>query len=740
MYDFRTLSPLDFEDLVRDLLQAELSVRMESFASGRDLGIDFRFSRGHDRATIVQVKHYLESGGDALIRAARSENIKVKKLAPARYILATSASLTPQLKSRLREAMPDAPLSESDIVGREDINNFLGKHPAVEKKHFKLWLASTAVLEKILHSGVYNRTQTEMDVIKSLVPKFVQNASVKRSEEILDKHRALIISGEPGVGKSTLARMLVWLHAAQNWKISVIDDIKEAFEVVSLDQNHLIFFDDFLGQVRLSPDLIRGMDQRLPPFLEKVRTSKNIRFVLTTRDYILHQAQDQSARLGGANIDALEFTLNVGIYTRGVKAKILFNHLYFSQLSFEERDALLANDYFLKIIDHRNFNPRLISLLTSPDYLALTGRPIREAIQSVLDNPQALWDIPYRTHISNEGRTLMLALFFNHERVPIPSLQDQFARVAKELGPAMERMEVPMRFRSALKELEGSIFAIQDGAVRFSNPGIRDFLQRKILEDRLLPAAVPALRDFAAVSQAWNLFSSQNPKPEAMNATERLWVEAAHRLAESETGSALSRLEIFIDMYNLLQSQGLLQPLTVAIQQLHEDELDDSEAQRSRRVFEKIILSLLPSELQKEARSALSTSVANMLSSYGGSLSLDDLRIVATALTEYGADDDLAFSSSNAAIEAHIEEMSYYISDIISVDELDTYADELNSLMRQYSVIDSRVQRRIDERREKLLQEELEEADYEPKSDWRPPTLSDDSDEAIRSIFFNLKQ
>jgi hypothetical protein len=41
MYDFRTLSPIDFEELVRDLLQAELHVRMESFGPGPDLGIDF---------------------------------------------------------------------------------------------------------------------------------------------------------------------------------------------------------------------------------------------------------------------------------------------------------------------------------------------------------------------------------------------------------------------------------------------------------------------------------------------------------------------------------------------------------------------------------------------------------------------------------------------------------------------------------------------------------------------------
>jgi hypothetical protein len=153
MYDFRTLSPLDFEELVRDLLQAELGLRLESFGPGRDLGIDFRFSQATGSA-IVQAKHYIDSPPDAVIRAARAEAQKIARLQPARYIFATSASLTPPLKARIKDAMPDAPLSMEDIFGRADLNNLLGRHQKIEQKHFKLWLASAAVLERILHSGV----------------------------------------------------------------------------------------------------------------------------------------------------------------------------------------------------------------------------------------------------------------------------------------------------------------------------------------------------------------------------------------------------------------------------------------------------------------------------------------------------------------------------------------------------------------------------------------------------------
>ena len=66
-YDFTTLSPIDFEILVRDLLQEELRITLESFTSGRDLGIDFRYSPSSSHQLIVQCKHYAASNVSRLI-------------------------------------------------------------------------------------------------------------------------------------------------------------------------------------------------------------------------------------------------------------------------------------------------------------------------------------------------------------------------------------------------------------------------------------------------------------------------------------------------------------------------------------------------------------------------------------------------------------------------------------------------------------------------------------------------
>jgi hypothetical protein len=52
-YTFTFLSPQDFEELVRDLLQVEWNVAIEAFKTERDGGIDLRYASAHDGTTMT---------------------------------------------------------------------------------------------------------------------------------------------------------------------------------------------------------------------------------------------------------------------------------------------------------------------------------------------------------------------------------------------------------------------------------------------------------------------------------------------------------------------------------------------------------------------------------------------------------------------------------------------------------------------------------------------------------------
>jgi hypothetical protein len=735
MYDFRTLSPLDFEELIRDLLQAELNLRLESFGPGRDQGIDFRYSTAVGDV-IVQAKHYPDGASGSLLSAASKENAKIKKLKPRRYILATSASLSPLLKSKIQKALSAVPVKPGEILGREDLNNLIRKFPTVERQHFKLWLASTSVLERVLHSGVYNRTSAEMNTVKIMIPKFVANQSVAQAEQILERSGALIITGEPGVGKSTLARMLLWLHAEQGWEISVIDDLKEAFEIDHVGTKRVVFFDDFLGQVRLSNDLVRDVDQRFPPFLQRVRGDRNLRFILTSRDYILHQAQAQSARLSVPGVNASELTLNVGSYTRQIRARIFFNHLYFSDIAPAERRSLLDDDFFLKIIDHRNFNPRLIDLLTSAEYISIAGSPIRTVVQSVLDNPQELWARPYRSHISEEGRCLMLALFFNSYAPSVDALRDAFERMSRAGGYDMARADIPALFRAALKELEGSVLSIRERQVSFANPGIGDFLEQAAVEDESLQPAVDAAAELPELRSAWNFYETHKASLSS-HPTVSAWVSAASRVLERNSDSALSRCELLIDMYHGLKSEEMLSEVRGALSQLLEDSsITAFDASRARTLLENVTLSILPYEVVESAKKVLTEVIAEMLSGEGGYLLLEELESIASHVFRYGVDEALCSEAAAQALRTHIENISDALSEINSVQDLDDYERELTGLMRKYGVANPSVTGDIHWRRERLF--EREDGGEPTYSQHARQATSEISDDQIRSMFTGL--
>ena len=156
-YDFSTLSPADFEDLARDLIGRQLGIRFEAFGSGPDGGIDGRHAPS-TQSTILQVKHYVGSSFSALKSTMRRERTSIDRLAPSRYLLATSRPISPPNKRELTETIGPALKSEDDIFGRNDLNALLRNHPDVEKSHIKLWLSGTAVLERVVRSAAHTFT------------------------------------------------------------------------------------------------------------------------------------------------------------------------------------------------------------------------------------------------------------------------------------------------------------------------------------------------------------------------------------------------------------------------------------------------------------------------------------------------------------------------------------------------------------------------------------------------------
>lgn len=152
-HDFANLSHSQFEDLCRDLIGAELGVRFEAFPEGPDDGMDGRHATA-DGAIILQAKHYLRSGSAKLLSKMKAERASIDGLEPSRYILTTSATLTPKNKSDLAGAIGPWLHSTGDIFGQGDLNGLLRKFPSIVTAHQALWAQDSAVLKSIVTQAV----------------------------------------------------------------------------------------------------------------------------------------------------------------------------------------------------------------------------------------------------------------------------------------------------------------------------------------------------------------------------------------------------------------------------------------------------------------------------------------------------------------------------------------------------------------------------------------------------------
>lgn len=483
-YDFKTLSPVDFEILVRDLLQEEIGVRLENFKSGHDKGIDLRYCPSTDSSLIVQCKHYADSSFSNLQSNIKKYEIeKVKKLNPARYILATSLGLTPDNKDLLIEICTPYIKSPGEIFGKNDLNGLLSKFPKIERHTFKLWLSSISVFEEILHSKVKNVSRDALLKIKQHAEYYVQNESFHEAMEILEKHNFCIIAGIPGIGKTILAEMLSLHFVNLGYEIVKISgDISEATALDYINQKRVFYYDDFLGQSSLSEKLNKNEDQKLLDFIHTVNKSKLSKLILTTREYILNQAKMIYEKLDRERFDIETCIIDLSKYTRLNRAKILYNHIYFSNLPPEYKKALLKERNYLKIIDHHNYNPRIIDLMTQYSRIqhVPTGGYFKLFMLN-LDNPLEVWRHAFEEQLSEGSRNILVVMTSMPEHVFLEDLQEAFQAFHLEQARKYHFRVSPDDFVHALKELEGNFIATEKSKdrmiVRFHNPSIRDFLR-----------------------------------------------------------------------------------------------------------------------------------------------------------------------------------------------------------------------------------------------------------------------
>ncbi|WP_461630872.1 nSTAND3 domain-containing NTPase [Labilibaculum euxinus] len=482
------LSPLDFEYLIKDLLSRDLGVELTAFAEGKDKGVDLRYSEDDKNNIVVQCKR-VKSISKSMIE---KECDNVRKLNPEKYYFATSNEPSVAKFDFIKTNFQDWMTSDNNIYTKSRLNKLLDIYPEIHQSNYKLWINSSEMFSAIINKPLFERAKSLINDLKRDYKFYVKNESLQQAIKILNKNQFIIISGIPGIGKTTLAKLILWEYLQKEYEVVEIRRIIEGEQLLEEDSNkkQVFYFDDFLGENFLKYDAIEGRSSDLIQLINRIMKNKHKALIMTTREYILKQAKEKYEKLDSNELDIYKYTLDLTNYGKRIRALILYNHLYYSGLSIDYIKVLIDSKAYKKIINHENYSPRIVEQMTLKLNNVSVEKYPDEFINN-LNNPLGIWKRAFNSQISDGAKYTLHILLSVGEPVLLTEFQEIIISFHNTNTRKYNLEFRPLDIKNYLRELEDSFIKLNISTkgnhyLTFQNPSIKDFMLGLVKDNKEL--------------------------------------------------------------------------------------------------------------------------------------------------------------------------------------------------------------------------------------------------------------
>jgi hypothetical protein len=297
------------------------------------------------------------------------------------------------------------------IIGVEELSACLDQSP--ELRAVMPSVLGIRDLAPLIPVAVAAKSSFDVGRAQELARVFWSTRAYDRARTVLARHRFLVLTGPPEVGKTAIAQMLGLAQMTAGWEVHECSSPEQLWTVFAGGRRQLFIVDDAFGSTEYRPDGAERWAQALGRLLEQLDDDHWL--IWTSRPAPLKAGLGRVRRERGSGrfpapgdvlVDASDLDL-------AEKTLILYRHVKARQAPLAARELVRACG--LTIVEHPHFTPERIRRLVADrlevlaDTAEVSALHVQGLIRLELASPTDAMRTSYRA-LTDEHRQLLIAL------------------------------------------------------------------------------------------------------------------------------------------------------------------------------------------------------------------------------------------------------------------------------------------------------------------------------------------
>ncbi len=213
-------------------------------------------------------------------------------------------------------------------------------------------------LGALIDPDVQDRSSLDVERAQELARVFWPTRAYERAREVLGRHRFVVLTGPPEMGKTAIAEMLALAHLTDGWEAHQCTDPEQVWRVFDRDRRQVFVADDAFGSTEYRPDAAERWARGLGRLLEMLDAQHWL--IWTSRPAPLKAGIRRVQRESGSERFPApgEVLVDAGDLDLADKTLILFRHA--KDHSGAGTPRRLVRSAGLSIVEHPHFTPERI--------------------------------------------------------------------------------------------------------------------------------------------------------------------------------------------------------------------------------------------------------------------------------------------------------------------------------------------------------------------------------------------